>query len=84
MPKKSDCETECAIYLDNLFNKQFHKFKNGIKYNQLVKQMIITYSVSSWFVDHHIKRFYIDEGLVSLKDNILMSVEEKNGNIKKK
>jgi len=69
---------ECRENLDRVLIRGLPRF-GSLRYNDVVREALLRYDVTQGFVEKYIKQFYIDEGLVILKDDVLypMQKEEK-------
>lgn len=72
MPRKEENEAEALAYLD-LVMKQIPE--QGLSYPMVIKEIIIKFQVTKWFVEQSIKFFYLNTNQIILKDNIIKKGE---------
>jgi len=77
-------KTEAAEWLEHFLTVDLLK-EDDISYNKLVKKIMIGMGVPDTWVDKHIRRFYVDEGLVLIENNVIKAIKQggNNGNNKK-
>lgn len=66
---------ECRQNIDLLLTRGLKK-TGGLSYKRIVRESLLRFDVSQRAVENFIKEFYIEEGLVILKDGILYPQKE--------
>jgi hypothetical protein len=60
------------IKMEDLINKILPGLPDGMNYNLFIKQIILSYPVSEFMVKKYVENYYLNDGILILKDGFLM------------
>ncbi len=64
-------QKKCFNRINLLLTSLIKSNKEGFVYDDVLRDLLITYAVSQSMIEKYIIRFYIEAGLVTLKEGVL-------------